>query len=96
MLNDSLAIVWPTNFVCTIITDQVVVSNSYSLSISIEPINTFPGSIAIGFKKLRHFVDVYLDNSVFIHKDNLLAEMLKEHDTNLVLLPTDPYDYFVP
>ena len=95
MSNDLIPVVWPTSFVCTLITDQVVVPNSYALSVSIEPINASPGAISSGFKKLRHFVDTYLHNSVFIHKDNPLAELLKDHDTNIVLLPSDPYDYFV-
>jgi hypothetical protein len=95
MSNDSPQFVWPTSFVCTVITDKVVVPNSYALSISIEPISTSAGAISVGFKKLRHFVDSYLHNSVLIHKDNPLAESFKEYYTSVVLLPSDPYDYFV-
>lgn len=92
---DSPQFVWPTNFACTIITEKVVVPNSYSINISIVPTDRPPGSISLGFKKLKHFVDVYLHNSIFTNVDNPLVPQLTGINTNMVLLPSEPYDYFV-
>ena len=91
---DSLQVVWPTDFACTIVTENIIIPNTYSINISIMPVDDAP-NIAIGFKKLRFFVENYLHNSIFICKDNDLVKSLENFDTNLVLFPTNPYDYFV-
>lgn len=91
---DTAQFIWPTEFVCTIITENIIIPNSYSINISIVPVNN-SGNLNVGFKKLRHFVESYLHNSVFISKDNPLVEPLSNTETNLVLFPTEPYDFFV-
>jgi hypothetical protein len=91
---DTPQFVWPTGFACTIVTENVILPNSYSINISIVPLSDAP-NIAIGFKKLRYFVENYLQNSVFICKDNELVKPLENINTNIVLFPTNPYDYFV-
>jgi hypothetical protein len=91
---DSTQFVWPSSFVCTVITENIVLPNSYSISINIEPIPN-AGNISVGFKKLRHFVENYLHNSIFIYQENPLVKSIEGVNTNLVLFPTDPYDYFV-
>ena len=94
MSNDQ-QFVWPTSFACTIITEKIILPNLYSITIGIEPIASGQNNIALGFKKLRHFIDYQLNNSVFINQENPLAKLLEDSETNLVLLPSDPYDYFV-
>jgi hypothetical protein len=91
---DTPQFVWPTGFACTIITENSVIPNSYSINISIIPL-TDAQNIAIGFRKLRHFVENYLQNSIFVFKENKLIKPLENIDTNIVLFPTEPYDYFV-
>jgi len=87
--------VWPTGFSCTIVSENRIVPNSYSLTISIVPTDNSPGNISTGFRKIGYFVDTMLHNSVLICKDNPLLPSLTDITTNIVLLPTDPYDYFV-
>ena len=87
--------VWPTTFSCTLVTEKIVIPNAYSINISIEPISKNPGDMSLGFKKIRLFVDNFLQNSIFIHSEHELVGSLSSLDTNLVILPTDPYDYFV-
>ena len=87
--------IWPTSFACTLVTEQVVIPNLYSLNISIEPLDNGQNNIPLGFKKIRHFVDNYLHNSIFIFKDHPLVSSFENIDTDVVLFPTDPYDYFV-
>ena len=95
MSTNSHPFIWPTSFSCTLVTEKVIIPNAYSITISIEPPDTNNANIAVGFKKIRHFVDEYLQNSIFVCKDHELVKSICELDTNLVLFPTDPYDYFV-
>ena len=85
--------VWPTSFACTLVTDKIVLPNQYSINISIEPVA--PPDLALGFRRLRTFVDHFLHNSIFINYQHDLAESFKTYDTNTVYFPTEPYDYFV-
>jgi len=85
--------IWPTNFICTIITDKLLITNQYTLNISIDSVS--PADIQMGFRRLRTFVDTSLHNSIFVFKDNPIAEVLNYLDTNKVFLPSEPYDYFV-
>lgn len=91
---DSTQFSWPTSFACTLITENLIVPTSYNINLSIEPITNSPG-ISAGFKKLRYFIDNYLHNSVFIFQENELVKTFKNIDSNVVLFPTQPYDYFV-
>lgn len=86
---------WPISFACTLITDNAVLPNTYMINISIEPIENPQSVVPIGFKKIRHFTENYLHNSVFINSDHPLTESLVSLDTNLVIFPAEPYDYFV-
>jgi hypothetical protein len=86
---------WPTGFACTVISGSTVLPNSYNLSIGIEPDNSGPTSISLGFKKMRYFIDNYLNNSIFICKSNPLADKLVGLDTNIVYFSEEPYDYYV-
>jgi hypothetical protein len=92
---ESSQIVWPVNFVCTLVTENRILANSYTMNISILPIDAAPGGISTGYKKIRHFVDLYLFNSIFIAKENPLLEPLTNSGNNIVVFPTEPYDLFV-
>lgn len=95
MLNNLENFVWPSNFSCTIITENVIVPNYYSIKISIEPNAQIQNNIAIGFRKIKYFIENNLQNSVFINKNHPSVEMLKQFDTGAVYFPTEPYDFFV-
>lgn len=92
---ESSSIVWPVSFVCTLISGDRILPNSYNMNISIMPIDSAPGSISIGYKKLKYFVDEHLHNGIFVFKDSPLVEPLSKTVTNLVLFPSEPYDLFV-
>ena len=87
--------VWTTEIVCTFISDNILIPNIYSLSIGMEPNTPNTDDIDLGFKKLKHFVSDYLQNSIFIFKDSDLVKPLSKLDTNLVLFPDEPFDYLV-
>jgi hypothetical protein len=95
MSNNLKSFIWPAEFSCTIITENIVVPNYYAIKISIVPYDTGKFDIATGFKKIRHFVDHYLHNSIIINETNKLLLSFSDIETNLVLLPTEPYDYFL-
>ena len=86
---------WPISFACTLVTENVIVPNSYTINISIIPIEDSQNSVPVGFRKIRHFVENHLHNSVFVKGDNPLVDALLAYDSNLVLFPIDPYDHFV-
>lgn len=95
MSNSLESFIWPVEFSCTIITENIIIPNYYSIKISVIPYETGQFDIATGFKKIRHFVDHYLQNSILINQDNALLPSLTTIETNLVRLPTEPYDYFL-
>lgn len=86
--------IWPVSFACTIITENIILPNNYMINVNIEPTTQGNGNITTGFKKLRYFVDHYLQNSILVAKDNPIVETLLGTENNLVLLPSDPYDYY--
>lgn len=92
---ESSQIVWPVSFVCTLVTEDRILPNSYTFNISILPIETAPGGISTGYKKIRYFVDEYLHNSIFVSRDNPLLEAVVQSSNNIVIFPTEPYDLFV-
>jgi hypothetical protein len=85
---------WPAHFSCTIINEQLILPTTYNINISIDPESQSQLSINVGFKKLRSFVDVRLQNSVFIYRENKLGKSLSGIVNNQVVFPTEPYDYF--
>jgi len=93
MLIDLEPYVWPTSFICTLITNTIVIPNHYNISIGIEPAD--PPTLALGFRRLRTFVDTCLNNSIVLNQTHFLSDSLQNVDTNLVQFPTEPYDYFV-
>jgi hypothetical protein len=95
MLTDLNQVVWPTDFSCTLVTDTLILPNLYNITISVEPIGQQSDSIGIGFRKIRHFVDNYLNNSVVISTDNPLLSSFEVLDNTIVHLPTEPYDFYV-
>ena len=86
---------WPASFSCTLVSKDIIVPNSYSIGISVEPHTNSPENISIGFKKIRYFIENYLSNSIFINRQNPLTPALEHTNVNKVYFPTEPYDYFV-
>jgi len=93
--NNTTQFIWPTSFVCTLITEQLILPTSYNISISIDPSSQSQFNINTGFRKLRSFVDLRLQNSVFICKTSPLLTAIEGIGNNQVIFPTEPYDYFV-
>jgi hypothetical protein len=94
MLTDS-SIIWPYEFYCTIVNDNIIVPNKYTLKISIDPHIPVKDNIGLGFQRLRYFISEQLVNSVIINQNHQLLPMLTELESNLIVLPADPYDFYV-
>jgi hypothetical protein len=86
--------VWPTDFACTIFTDNLILPTTYNISVSIDP-GSASQNINPGFRKLRSLVDIRLQNSIFISQDNPLSLLMSETLNNQVMFPSEPYDYIV-
>lgn len=87
--------VWPQEFSCTLIENNLILPNTYQINLYIEPTIPVTNDIDIGFKKLKHFFDYKLKNSIFIEQDHSLLKHFNKLDNNLVSFPTEPYDYYV-
>jgi hypothetical protein len=87
--------VLPQEFSCTLIENNLIIPNNYSISLFIEPIFPVTNNIDIGFRKLKHFFNNKLRNSIFINKDNILLNSFTDIENNLVILPAEPYDFYV-
>lgn len=96
MLNNEnvQSFLWPCEFACTIVSEKLIIPNYYNLKLNIEPAESKTSDINTGFKKLKYFVSNCLQNSILIHQKNPLLINLKEIESNFVLLPAEPYDYF--
>jgi len=88
-------VVWPIDFSCTLMIENCMLPNHYNIRISIEPNSDAQSNIVTGFKKIRYFVENHLHNSVIINQDSPMIETFKSLDTNIVHMPTDPYDFYL-
>jgi hypothetical protein len=94
MLTDPDHFIWPSEFACTIITENLLLPNYYNIKISLEPIDSNTNNINLGFKKIKYFIGNYLQNSIIVNQDLAIVKPLLTLESNLVLLPVEPYDVF--
>lgn len=87
--------IWPAEFSCTIITQNVIVPNYYSIKVGIRPSGQNHESIVLGFKKINHFVEHCLHNSIMVNQNNPILPSISDLETNIVYLPAEPYDHFL-
>jgi hypothetical protein len=96
MLSDQMdSFVWPSEFACTIVTENLILPNIYNVSVGLEPTTSNTDDINLGFKKLKYFINYCLQNSILVHQETDIAKSLVNLNNNLVFLPTDPYDYLI-
>jgi hypothetical protein len=95
MSNNIDTFVWPADFACTIVDDDVLLPNHYNFKFFIEPHYPVTENFAIGFQKLKYMIYECFRNSVFINRDNALLASLKQTKTNIVQLPCEPYDFYI-
>jgi hypothetical protein len=50
-------------------------------------------AIRLGFRKLKHFINHYIKNSILIKHDSPLLISLDSIETNTIQLPEDPHDF---
>ena len=96
MLNDQLsAFMLPLDFCCSILTNQTLFSNVYSLKIHISPNELSDENIGIGFQKIKAIVDNCLSNGIITNQDNELASGFSSLDNSIITLPDEPFDFFL-
>jgi hypothetical protein len=86
--------IWPAQFSCSLIRDDFIYPNQYNISVSMHPENT-ADLTKIGFKKLKHFVYSYIDNSILIRNNHPLLKNFNAIKTNTIHLPDDTHDYML-
>jgi hypothetical protein len=95
MLINESSFIWPVEFGCTLVIEKLILPNFYNIRLSVEPTETGDCNITAGFQKIRYFVDHCLHNSIFISSENEFTQPFMNAETNLVVFPVEPYDYFV-
>jgi len=85
--------IWPTSFACSLVTNNILLPNHYTITVGIHQVD--PVCFSLGFTRLKTFIDNFLHNSIFIFQSHELTELFLKLDTNVVKFPTEPYDHFV-
>jgi len=86
--------IWPTNFISNVVIDKKIICNNYSLQVCMEPLES-RSKISLGFKKLKHFVDYHLHNSILIDTHNPNLDTIKTFDNRIIEFPSEPWDYVI-
>ena len=85
--------IWPTSFACTLVTNNMMLPNHYTITVGINPVD--PLYFSLGFRRLKTFIDSFLHNGIFVFETHELIEPFLKLDTNVVKFPTEPYDHIV-
>lgn len=96
MLNDQdSAFVLPVDFCCTIVTNQTLLSNIYSVKLAISPHEESGENIGLGFQKIKAIVDHSLNNGILVSADSEMLPVLATLDNPVIALPCEPYDFYL-
>lgn len=95
MSNDVDPFIWPSEFMCTIIDDDLILPNHYNIKFYIEPVTDRVESVGLGFRRLRYLIQNCFQNCVIINSKNTLSELVTQTSNNVVVLPSEPYDLAV-
>ena len=85
--------IWPTNFSCILIVDDVILPINYALTVSMLPSNGYNVS-GVGLTKIKEFVGKFVQNSVIVDQNNEFLAQVSKLDTTTIQLPHNPSDYF--
>ena len=70
--------------------------NQYSISMNLVTQTVNASATNIAMDRLKYFVQVYMQNTVFINQESLhVAEMLKTLGINVTTLPGEPVDQLI-
>ncbi len=86
---------WPTAFNCVLVRNNLLLVNQYNISVLMSPEPSDQELFGLGFRKLKHFINNYLDNSIIINLHNPCLPNLEWIQTNQIHLPKEPHDYFL-
>ena len=86
---------WPTNFSCSLVIENNIYPNQYNIEISMFPNGSDSDILKNGFKKLKHFIKLYLNNSILIKEGHPFLIKLDTLETTTVQLPEEPTDYIL-
>ena len=92
LTNDSFT--WPVSFSCVVVIGDLILPNSYNLTISMSPASTQNAAV-LGFKKVKQFINTFVHYTMIAKDDHpILSQFPLSISTNTIQLPQDPYDYF--
>ena len=84
---------WPTNFTCVLLIDDTILPNDYHLTISMMPNKFENGLTSVGLKKIKEFVNRFIQNSIILNQNHKFLTQLIKLKTNTIQIPEEPNDY---
>jgi len=93
MSTSNTAFTWPETFNCSLVKNNSIYPNQYTISVSMIAEVIDDDAIRLGFKKVKHFINHYIKNSILIKYDNPLLTKLNSIETNTIQLPEEPHDF---
>lgn len=85
----------PLTFSCTIVNGKLIIPNLYHIQVHLEPVPPINEHAALTFQRINYFVNNCLQDSIIINSDHDLYTHLENYDNNIVILPCDPYDFYL-
>ena len=86
---------WSSGFSASLFLENEIVPNSYSVEITFETTTNNITHQNISFERVKHMINVYLQNSMIVKYDNPKIELLKNFKVNLLTTPLDPIDSII-
>lgn len=96
MLTDLLSeFVLPLEFNSTILNDNTLLPNAYSIKLSMNTLGTSSENAAIGFQRITYFTTYCLQSSLILDQTTDFFKSVDTLDNNLVCLPCESYDIYL-
>lgn len=86
--------IWPNQFACTVVLDNAILPNSYSLQLGIEP-HDAKTNVTLGCKKIKFLIENYLHGAILVEEIHPIIKVIDTLDNPVVKFPTDPWDYLI-
>jgi len=86
---------WSSGFSASLFLQNEIVPNSYSIEITFETLTNNILHQNISFERVKHMINVYLQNAMIVKYDNPKIDLLKNFKVNLLTTPLDPIDSII-
>lgn len=87
---------WQTSWQCTMLVDQILLPNHFSMNIEFEPGDGNELEQLLAFDRIKHYLNDIVEGSLFANIDNPLIDNLeKNFNVYVITLPDEPKDHVI-